>query len=100
MRPLCTVLLLLLHAAPAAARFTPVLREDVAKLVKRRARVYVARDCRMDKIWYMPGDSFVATHRISVGGRYYDRGKIGCKGAGSKCEIGIWCLSKTPVDYS
>ncbi|MCA9664782.1 MAG: hypothetical protein KC503_04310 [Myxococcales bacterium] len=99
MRPLLATMLLLLHAPAAFARFTPVMRVDAERRAKQHARVYVAEPFQIGTRWYLPGESFVATHVIETR-RHGEPIRLGCKARGSGCALRIRSLSTTRLDYS
>lgn len=98
-------------AAPALARYEPVLREDVPGIVKRKARVHVAYPCksvyRLDGDHtsgerFLPGDSFrvVSAYRRHPRAKPDPRMVVARTRDGRTYRVNVKCLSSRRPDYS
>jgi hypothetical protein len=101
--PLVIVIGLLAQVAPAQARYEPLTREGIEAAVKRRAKLYVARRCRVPEIkglWLWPGQQLRAVELVWVKKRYVDRGRVRVTLGKRRFAVSYTCLSVSPLAYS
>lgn len=100
---------LLLISATAHARYQPLTGADIHRLVARKARVYVARPCKVqpatrggarERFRVLPGDVLRAAAARMAGDRVLPSWLVVKARGGQQVQLQLKCLSAKPLDYS